>query len=485
MQRERNVFGRFRSVDLNQCPAYNGFDTAGSEEHNSRVSPNERRLFGIEISGEKSFSSWDGGESSSRPNVQNHAANNNNNRPTSFGTHDSRFRERQFDHPRIDLNEECEVYSSNDGGPNRADVEASSSSSRTSNERVTSGSFGNNQGQPSLVINSREPTVREIVHRSFYHGSTNSSQRSTQQPPSMHVPGIPRHLLPFPFAGTANSRNGSSSSSGFNQSSLVNGRSNIIGGNGQSSSRNHNYNIPNLNALPNDQQIPNIPGIPPLNPFPYLETESGGHRGHFRNFPSGPSSSSDENMLSSGSRNPPRRHQPSLRLVINDNDDDENDDDDNDDDEWQAFVGDLDGRHRLVSEVRQILSALRNSEDYMLVDPVTNWIADPHDRHRDMRLDVENMSYEELLALEERIGDVKTGLTEDVIMKSMKQKKYLSFMAITTQNFEPCCICQDEYNNGDDVGTLDCGHEFHTDCIKQWLTQKNLCPICKMPGLST
>ncbi|GFP84586.1 probable E3 ubiquitin-protein ligase hip1 [Phtheirospermum japonicum] len=44
-------------------------------------------------------------------------------------------------------------------------------------------------------------------------------------------------------------------------------------------------------------------------------------------------------------------------------------------------------------------------------------------------------------------------------------------------------IGNENYINGDDIGTLDCGHEFHTDCIKQWLTLKNLCPICKMTAL--
>ncbi|GKA57418.1 hypothetical protein Tco_0756606 [Tanacetum coccineum] len=67
-------------------------------------------------------------------------------------------------------------------------------------------------------------------------------------------------------------------------------------------------------------------------------------------------------------------------------------------------------------------------EDYMLFDPFINGVADLYDRHRDMRLDVDIMSYEELLALEERIGDVKTRLTEDVILKSMKQRKHMLFM---------------------------------------------------------
>lgn len=46
-------------------------------------------------------------------------------------------------------------------------------------------------------------------------------------------------------------------------------------------------------------------------------------------------------------------------------------------------------------------------------------------------------------------------------------------------------LWQEEYVTGDDVGALDCGHDFHTNCIKQWLKQKNICPICKMTGLGT
>lgn len=33
-------------------------------------------------------------------------------------------------------------------------------------------------------------------------------------------------------------------------------------------------------------------------------------------------------------------------------------------------------------------------QDYMMFDPFVNGIGELHDRHRDMRLDVDNMSYE-------------------------------------------------------------------------------------------
>ncbi|KAK9053917.1 hypothetical protein SSX86_024992 [Deinandra increscens subsp. villosa] len=141
------------------------------------------------------------------------------------------------------------------------------------------------------------------------------------------------------------------------------------------------------------------------------------------------------------------------------------------------------GRGRLVSEIRNVLDLMRRGEplrfeDLMILDQsVFYGVADIHDRHRDMRLDIDNMSYEELLALEERIGNVNTGLNEETISKHIKQTQYV--VETGQPNSEPCCICQEEYKDKDDLGTLDCGHGFHHGCIKQWLHQKNLCPMCK------
>ncbi|KAK9096967.1 hypothetical protein Sjap_022464 [Stephania japonica] len=151
------------------------------------------------------------------------------------------------------------------------------------------------------------------------------------------------------------------------------------------------------------------------------------------------------------------------------------------------------GRSRLVSEIRNALDFMRRGggeglrfEDVFFLDQSSFYAAnDLHDRHRDMRLDVDNMTYEELLALEERIGNVSTGLSEETIMKFLKQRKYLSMPVEPRPELEPCCVCQEEYNDGDDLGVLDCGHDFHAPCIKQWLAHKNSCPICKTTALIT
>lgn len=150
------------------------------------------------------------------------------------------------------------------------------------------------------------------------------------------------------------------------------------------------------------------------------------------------------------------------------------------------------GRSRLVSEIRSALDFMRRGgegvrfEDVFVLDQsIFYGMSDMQDRHRDMRLDVDNMSYEELLALEERIGNVNTGLSDETISKCLKQRQYMNFTIGAGAEVEPCCICQEEYVDGDDLGRLDCGHDFHTGCIKQWLTHKNLCPICKTTALVT
>ncbi|KAK7293670.1 hypothetical protein RJT34_16542 [Clitoria ternatea] len=110
-----------------------------------------------------------------------------------------------------------------------------------------------------------------------------------------------------------------------------------------------------------------------------------------------------------------------------------------------------------------------------------------YDHHRDMRLDIDNMSYEELLALEERMGTVSTALTEEALSESLKRSIYQSAPSddgdenCNEDNDDiKCCICQEEYVVGEEVGSLQCEHRFHVICIQAWLRLKNLCPICKV-----
>ncbi|CAM0902006.1 unnamed protein product [Alopecurus aequalis] len=138
---------------------------------------------------------------------------------------------------------------------------------------------------------------------------------------------------------------------------------------------------------------------------------------------------------------------------------------------------------RRLLEIRNALEMIQRGENVRF-ESIFYGGVEIHDRHRDMRLDIDNMSYEELLALEERIGNVSTGLSEEDVMKHLRQRKFSSWR-LSSMEYEPCCICQEEYVDGDDLGTLHCGHDFHSGCIRQWLVVKNSCPICKNTALKT
>ncbi|XP_073146825.1 uncharacterized protein [Henckelia pumila] len=119
---------------------------------------------------------------------------------------------------------------------------------------------------------------------------------------------------------------------------------------------------------------------------------------------------------------------------------------------------------------------------------LTEGSPDVLDLHRDMRLDVDSMSYEELVELGDRIGYVNTGLREDEITHCLRSSKLAMLNNVTshfpTEMENNCSICQEEYKKDEETGNLNCGHSFHIDCIKQWLMQKKTCPICKTAAVS-
>ncbi len=62
-----------------------------------------------------------------------------------------------------------------------------------------------------------------------------------------------------------------------------------------------------------------------------------------------------------------------------------------------------------------------------------------------------------------------------------------SFDKIPKVNFSPmdsstfnCTICFTDFEPGEELKQLPCGHMFHEDCIKPWLTNNNKsCPTCR------
>ncbi|KAL6640791.1 hypothetical protein ACP70R_021914 [Stipagrostis hirtigluma subsp. patula] len=44
-----------------------------------------------------------------------------------------------------------------------------------------------------------------------------------------------------------------------------------------------------------------------------------------------------------------------------------------------------------------------------------------------------------------------------------------------------CAICLEEFEDGEEVSVVPCarGHEFHPNCIVEWLGRSNMCPLCR------
>ncbi|KAI9113559.1 hypothetical protein K1719_015486 [Acacia pycnantha] len=82
----------------------------------------------------------------------------------------------------------------------------------------------------------------------------------------------------------------------------------------------------------------------------------------------------------------------------------------------------------------------------------------------------------------EDAGGPEEGLSEEMVLGQLRQEKFQSIPNGSEEN-ECCCICQEEYQEDEDLGKLWCGHRFHADCIKPWLVLKNVCPICKQTAL--
>ncbi|KAI3871951.1 hypothetical protein MKW92_027258 [Papaver armeniacum] len=94
------------------------------------------------------------------------------------------------------------------------------------------------------------------------------------------------------------------------------------------------------------------------------------------------------------------------------------------------------------------------------------------------------LSYEELTELAERKGKVQRGLSKETISRELKTRVHTRSVD-SRGECVICTICQDGYYNKDKIATLDCQHEYHEDCITQWLLQKNLCPYCNGQALES
>lgn len=103
-------------------------------------------------------------------------------------------------------------------------------------------------------------------------------------------------------------------------------------------------------------------------------------------------------------------------------------------------------------------------------------------------MDVDRMSYEELLELGDRIGYVRRRAPSAEELDSLPKRRltYTDCIgaSIGKKGFldKECSVCREAYAPNDEVRTLPCLHVFHAQCIDRWLTGgmpgARLCPVC-------
>lgn len=110
-----------------------------------------------------------------------------------------------------------------------------------------------------------------------------------------------------------------------------------------------------------------------------------------------------------------------------------------------------------------------------------------HARYGDA-MNIDGLDYDSLLALDDT-QFVGKRLTNREIERSTDRMTYdaenhaKSFIDKDGNDYNSMCvICRQDYEDGETIRKLACGHHYHTNCIDYWLSEcKAECPECKNP----
>jgi len=99
-----------------------------------------------------------------------------------------------------------------------------------------------------------------------------------------------------------------------------------------------------------------------------------------------------------------------------------------------------------------------------------------------LNVDLDNMSYEQILQLEERMGDVKqdrwSRISKRVIEERCTVATYKELKRKGCKD-ELCHICQHNFSDNERLLLLPCKHVYHYGCASQWLHKHDTCCLCK------
>lgn len=95
------------------------------------------------------------------------------------------------------------------------------------------------------------------------------------------------------------------------------------------------------------------------------------------------------------------------------------------------------------------------------------------------------LSYELMLRLGERLGDVKSERWAQIAQSKIDQLPTFKFDLESVKDKDEndchvkCLVCQFAYEKDEELRKLPCSHCFHAECVDQWLKSKDFCPYCR------
>jgi Ring finger domain len=134
---------------------------------------------------------------------------------------------------------------------------------------------------------------------------------------------------------------------------------------------------------------------------------------------------------------------------------------------------------QLLRESANLLS----QEDY---DALQRALEENDDDETELGED-QDLSYDAMLELGERIGDVKTERWTMIATAEINKLPTFKFSSISITNAaknsddneRKCLVCQFEYEPKEEIRRMPCGHCFHKACVDVWLQQRDFCPYCR------
>lgn len=95
----------------------------------------------------------------------------------------------------------------------------------------------------------------------------------------------------------------------------------------------------------------------------------------------------------------------------------------------------------------------------------------------------ENISYERLLLLQERLGEVKERGVPVSMIESQMEKFTYSSKYPKAEDGNRCAICLEDLKPRNVCRQTQCNHVFHAKCIEKWLKKNAICPVCRGEAL--